>query len=71
MMQCIQNKECVGLVKRNLQSIKQFNSGGVMDKVCFIITPIGKEGTEIRKNADEVLECIINPVCDSFCIYQA
>ena len=27
MMQCIQNKECVGLVKRNLQSIKQFNSG--------------------------------------------
>ena len=37
-----------------------------MDKVCFIITPIGKEGTEIRKNADEVLEYIINPVCDSF-----
>ena len=29
MMQCIQNKECVGLVKRNLHSIKQFNSGGV------------------------------------------
>ena len=37
-----------------------------MNKTCFIITPIGKEGTEIRKNADEVLEYIINPVCDSF-----
>lgn len=39
---------------------------GTMDKVCFIITPIGKEGTEVRKNADEVLEYIINPVCESF-----
>lgn len=37
-----------------------------MDKVCFIITPIGKEGTEIRKNADEVLEYIINPACEAF-----
>ena len=27
-----------------------------MDKVCFIITPIGKEGTEIRKNADEIIQ---------------
>ena len=35
-----------------------------MDKVCFMITPIGKEGTDIRKNADEVLKYIINPICE-------
>ncbi len=37
-----------------------------MDKVCFMITPIGKEGTEVRKNADEVLEYIVDPICQSF-----
>jgi hypothetical protein len=31
-----------------------------------MITPIGKEGTEVRKNADEVMEYIINPVCQEF-----
>ncbi len=31
-----------------------------------MITPIGKEGTEIRKNADEVLEYIISPICQTF-----
>lgn len=35
-----------------------------MEKVCFIISPIGKEGTDIRQNSDEVLEYIINPVCE-------
>lgn len=37
-----------------------------MDKVCFMITPIGKEASEVRKNADEVMEYIINPVCQEF-----
>lgn len=37
-----------------------------MEKVCFMITPIGKEGTDIRKNADEVLEYIVEPVCKNY-----
>lgn len=37
-----------------------------MDKICLMITPIGKEGTEVRKNADEVMEYIISPVCQDF-----
>ena len=37
-----------------------------MDKTCFMITPIGKEGTDVRKNADEVMEYIICPVCQTF-----
>ena len=38
----------------------------IMEKVCFMITPIGKEGTDIRKNADEVLDYIVNPVCKKY-----
>lgn len=37
-----------------------------MNKVCFLITPIGKEGTVTRKNADDVLEYIVNPVCEAY-----
>ncbi len=32
-------------------------------KKCFIISPIGEDGSETRKNADEVLEFIIDPAC--------
>lgn len=37
-----------------------------MEKVCFVISPIGKEGSEVRKSADEVLEYIINPICKKY-----
>ena len=33
-------------------------------KKCFVVTPIGNEGTEIRKRADQVFKYIISPVCD-------
>lgn len=31
------------------------------DKTCFVIAPIGKEGSEIRKWSDQVMELIIRP----------
>ena len=34
-------------------------------KKCFVISPIGAEGTVIRKNADETLEFVINPACEA------
>lgn len=37
-----------------------------MDKVCFMITPIGEEGTDTRKNADEVMNYIVSPACKKF-----
>ena len=37
-----------------------------MKKTCFVISPIGKNGDDIRKNADEVLEYIINPICEKY-----
>ena len=32
-------------------------------KKCFVITPIGEEGSEVRKKADKVFKYIISPVC--------
>ncbi|AVK84018.1 hypothetical protein C3943_10750 [Lysinibacillus sp. B2A1] len=32
-------------------------------KTCFIVCPIGNEGSETRKNSDTVLKHIIQPVC--------
>jgi hypothetical protein len=29
---------------------------------CFVIAPIGGEGTEVRKRSDQILEHIIRPV---------
>lgn len=35
-----------------------------MDKVCFVVCPIGQEGSEIRSNSDKLLRHILQPVCD-------
>lgn len=34
-------------------------------KTCFVVSPIGDEGSEIRKHADTVLEHIIKPALES------
>lgn len=39
-------------------------------KKCFVISPIGGEGTEIRKRADQVYKYIIAPVCEK-CGFEA
>lgn len=36
-----------------------------MNKECFIICPIGKEETEIRKRSDKVYNHLLKPVCES------
>ncbi len=35
-----------------------------MNKRCFIISPIGAEGTEVREHADDVFEFIIKPAME-------
>lgn len=35
-----------------------------MKRTCFIVCPIGEEGSEIRKNSDQLLKHILNPVCN-------
>lgn len=35
-----------------------------MKKQCFVVTPIGSEGSAIRRAADGLLDAVISPVCD-------
>ena len=40
------------------------------DKCCFVIAPIGEQGSETRKRSDQVLKHVIKPAVDS-CGYTA
>lgn len=37
--------------------------GSQQQKMCFVISPIGEEGSAVRKHADDVFYCIIEPAC--------
>ena len=37
-----------------------------MKKTCFVICPIGAEGSEIRKRAESLFNHVIEPACDKF-----
>lgn len=39
-------------------------------KKCFVVSPIGEEGSEVRRRADQVYKYIILPVCDE-CGFEA
>jgi nucleoside 2-deoxyribosyltransferase len=39
-------------------------------KKCFVVSPIGNDGTEIRANADKLFKYIIKPVCED-CDFEA
>ncbi len=43
---------------------KSYKRKDIMKK-CFIISPIGEEGSEVRKSADEALQFIIEPACNA------
>lgn len=34
-------------------------------KKCFVVSPIGEEGSEIRNNADKLFKYVIKPVCEA------
>lgn len=39
-------------------------------KKCFVVSPIGEEGSEIRKRADQVFKYIVSPACEE-CGFEA
>ena len=45
---------------------KKSEEASTSKKRCFVISPIGKEGSEARKRADDVYEYILTPVLLSF-----
>lgn len=43
---------------------------GNLMKTCFIVSPIGDEGSDVRKRADQLYKYIIEPVCTN-CGFEA
>jgi hypothetical protein len=39
-------------------------AGASSKKACFVISPIGADGSDVRKRADQILKHIISPVAD-------
>ena len=37
-----------------------------MLRTCFVISPIGKEGSDVRTDADEFLELLVEPALERF-----
>lgn len=35
-----------------------------MNKICFVVCPIGEENSDIRKNSNQLLKHILQPVCE-------
>jgi len=49
-------------INKQIQYINNMDSKE--KKRCFIITPIGNEGSEIRKKADGIIDAVIKPILD-------
>lgn len=52
-------------ISKTERGVYIINSMKENTKTCFIVSPIGAEGSEIRKRADQVFKYIIAPVCTS------
>lgn len=52
-------------IDRAIYMLAKESRGADNMKYCFVVSPIGEEGSEIRTNADKLLKHIINPVCQS------
>ena len=52
-------------IDRAIYMLAKESRGADNMKYCFVVSPIGEEGSEIRTNADKLLKYIINPVCQS------
>lgn len=57
----LMRNDLIKKVDRGIYSIKLRSEN--MRK-CFVVSPIGDEGSEVRKRADQVFKYIIAPVCD-------
>lgn len=53
-------------VDRAIYTLNRENRGGQnFMKYCFVVSPIGEDGSETRNNADKLFKHIIGPVCQS------
>ncbi|MBQ8374496.1 MAG: hypothetical protein IJX98_02845 [Clostridia bacterium] len=54
-----------GTIRRIGKALYKMNNGEAAIKKCFVISPIGAEGSATRANADKLFKHIIKPVCES------
>lgn len=59
-----------GSIKKIDRGVYAINDGSENMKKCFVVSPIGDSGSEIRSNADKLFKYIIKPVCES-CSFEA
>lgn len=58
----LQRNGTIRKIERGIYSIRKRSED--MRK-CFVVSPIGAEGSEVRANADKLFKYIIKPVCES------
>lgn len=53
------------LIRKNDRGIYAITKRSENMRKCFVVSPIGDEGSDIRKNADQLFKYIINPACET------
>jgi|GEM_PF-315353 len=61
----LQRNGTIEKTERGIYSLHQKDEEDKNMKTCFVVSPIGDEKSEIRKNADQLFKYIIEPVCKS------
>lgn len=59
-----------GIYRIIIQNEFQTKENGAFMRKCFVVSPIGDVGSDIRKNADQLYQHIIKPVCEK-CGFEA
>lgn len=59
-----------GIYRIIIQNEFQTKENGAFMRKCFVVSPIGDDGSDIRKNADQLYQHIIKPVCEK-CGFEA
>lgn len=58
----LQKNNLIHKTERGIYSLSGKNAEG--RRMCFVVSPIGDEGSDIRRNADQLFNHIIKPVCE-------
>lgn len=58
----LQKNNLIHKTERGIYSLSVKNDEG--RRMCFVVSPIGDEGSDIRRNADQLFNHIIKPVCE-------
>ena len=54
-----------GSIKKIDRGLYAYNKGVRSMKKCFVVSPIGETGSDIRNRADKLFKYIIKPVCEN------